>query len=751
MKPMLSFVKSARPPSPVTEQSFTRRLNRVVIIPALFMFALVGILLWQISYLTSVTQWVEHTDQVIVSISTTRKLMIDMETGVRGYLLVGDYLFLEPYEKAMKALPGSFAQTMELTKDNPQQQERLRKIRSDFADWQTYTVNMIRLRDTNNPQYKSLALGLEGKHRLDSLRQQINILQDREVVLRTERNTTVKKFIPMVILGSLGAAFLLGGVLTFLARKELFLLSDKYEEILETTFDQAEKLQQSFAQFRTLSDAMPQMVWTAKPNAEVDYINQRWMEYTGYVPQSQDNILFNLSQFLHPDDYEHTMQSWIAAVKTGSIFEVEQRLRRNQDQTYRWHLARAIPLRNEKGEIIKWFGTATDIDDQKRTMALLEQSNTEFQTLSNAVPEMIWTTDENGAVTYMNQRWYEYTGTTSEDNLGKGWKHVLHPEEIERVETTWMQSVRTGQIYDCEYRMRRGSDGTYRWHVARGIPLRNSTGQIIKWFGSNTDIDDQKHSEQMLQKRAQELFALAETLQSTTTNLEKRNRELDQFTYVISHDLKAPLRAIANLSHWIEEDISEHLSEENNQQMRLLRSRVQRMEEMINGLLQYSRVGRTESRYETIFVDSLLAEVIDSLDPPGGFRVEVGPDMPTMQGEAVLLRQVFANLIGNAIKHHHRAEGHIAVTAIPKGNFYEFAVKDDGPGIASAFHDKIFVIFQTLQARDTLESTGIGLSIVKKIVESQGGTIAVESEEGSGTTFRFTWPAKVVAQIGKKD
>lgn len=621
MNPMFSFVKNARPLSPAAEASFTRRLNRVVLIPALFMFVLVGVLLAQISYLISVTQWVEHTDQVIVRLWTTRQLMLDMKTGERGYLLVGDKRFLEPYKLAAREMPHSFSQAMELTKDNAEQQERLRKVQSDFVDWQSFTAKMIRFREDNNPLYKSFALNLESEQRLDTLLNQMIAISNAEEKLREQRNNSVKKLIPMSILGAVSAAVVLGGVLTFLARKELFRLSDKYEEILKTTFEQGEKLQQSFAEFQTLSDAVPQMVWRA---------------------------------------------------------------------------------------------------------------------------------DQYGAVDYMNQRWYEYTNTTSEDNVGEGWKQILHPDDRKRVETAWLESVLTGQPYDCEYRMHRGSDGSYRWHVSRGIPLRNSTGQIVKWFGSTTDIDAQKQAEQVLQERAQELLSLAENLQSKTTSLEKSNRELDQFTYVISHDLKAPLRAISNLSHWIEEDFSQHLSEENSQQMQLLRSRVRRMEDLINGLLQFSRIGRTENHYKTIHVDQLLLEVIDSIDPPAGFQIQIIPEMPIIQGEEMLLRQVFANLISNAIKHHSGLEGNITISSLSKGNFYEFAVKDDGPGIAAAFHDKIFVIFQTLQARDKLESTGIGLSIVKKIIESQGGTIWVESIVGSGTTFRFTWPANETTQSDLK-
>ncbi|HEY9629748.1 MAG TPA: ATP-binding protein [Coleofasciculaceae cyanobacterium] len=253
------------------------------------------------------------------------------------------------------------------------------------------------------------------------------------------------------------------------------------------------------------------------------------------------------------------------------------------------------------------------------------------------------------------------------------------------------------------------------------------------------DISVAEDAQAKLKARADELVRLAAILAQTNSSLEDRNKELEQFAYVASHDLKAPLRAIANLSEWIEEDLGTQLPEENRYQMQLLRGRVMRMESLINGLLDYSRVGRTQTPVEMVNVNDMLADVLDSLDPPQSFTIKIQPDMPVFNTKRILLRQVFANLISNAIKHHDRPDGTIAVTYEDQGDFYEFAVSDDGEGIAPEFHERIFAIFQTLEARDSRESTGIGLSIVKKIVETEGGKIRVESQEGKGSTFYFTW------------
>lgn len=241
------------------------------------------------------------------------------------------------------------------------------------------------------------------------------------------------------------------------------------------------------------------------------------------------------------------------------------------------------------------------------------------------------------------------------------------------------------------------------------------------------------------------------TLTEYATRLERVNKELDQFAYVTSHDLKAPLRAISNLSKWIEEDIGETLTDETRQQMTLLRGRVHRMEALIEGILEYSRVGRISHKPETVDVAILLSEVLDSLAPPPGFTIDIDPAMPTLQAAYISLSQVFANLISNAIKYHDRADGHVVVSVREVGtDYYEFSVKDDGPGIDAQYHEKVFMIFQTLQARDKVESTGVGLTVVKKIIEDQGGHIMIESEPGQGADFRFTWPKLVVQSEQRK-
>jgi signal transduction histidine kinase len=240
------------------------------------------------------------------------------------------------------------------------------------------------------------------------------------------------------------------------------------------------------------------------------------------------------------------------------------------------------------------------------------------------------------------------------------------------------------------------------------------------------------------------LNVMARTVGANISQLENRNQELDQFAYVVSHDLKAPLRGIESASRWIEEDMGkDQLPPHIREFLAMMRQRVHRMEKLITGILDLARIGRVAQADETVFVRTLLREVVDTLNPPPGFKVELPFFLPTLTTNAVQLQQVFTNLISNALKYHdHPATGTVQIGCDDAGDFYSFSVADDGPGIDAEYHDRIFVIFQTLTERDTLESTGVGLAIVKKIVERQGGHIGVKSAEGQGATFTFTWPKK---------
>jgi signal transduction histidine kinase len=234
--------------------------------------------------------------------------------------------------------------------------------------------------------------------------------------------------------------------------------------------------------------------------------------------------------------------------------------------------------------------------------------------------------------------------------------------------------------------------------------------------------------------------AASRKLQATNLQLERSNRDLEEFAYIASHDLKAPLTGIKSAALWLEEDLND-VSDESKQLLGLMQSRIERMETLLDDLLTYSRVGRTDTAVSETKLDDIVAGIIEVLSPPMNIKVRVEGELPVIVTASAQLEQVLRNLINNGIKHHDKQTGEIVLSAERKGDFVEFVVRDDGPGILPQFHEKIFELFQTLKRRGEKESTGMGLAIVKKLVERQNCRITVHSQgNGTGSEFRFRWP-----------
>ena len=250
-------------------------------------------------------------------------------------------------------------------------------------------------------------------------------------------------------------------------------------------------------------------------------------------------------------------------------------------------------------------------------------------------------------------------------------------------------------------------------------------------------IEEMKQSQQQISQLNK---SLEQRVAERTAALNKANEELKNFAYVVSHDLKAPLRAINQLAGWIADDYASAFDAVGKQQIALLQSRARRMHDMIEGILQYSRVGRTKEPNEPIDVNRLLQDVIKLIAPPANFEIRVQEHLPTIHGETIRMFQVFQNLLDNAIKHNDKKNGIVAVSCTKQGDFWQFSVKDNGPGIPKQYQEKVFQLFQTLAPKDQSGNTGIGLSLIEKIVDHWGGKIWLECEPGQGCTFHFTIP-----------
>ncbi len=294
------------------------------------------------------------------------------------------------------------------------------------------------------------------------------------------------------------------------------------------TWERAQRaLQHSEDVLRLVIDTVPALIHSGLPDGYLDFFNQCWLNYVGL--SLEDLLGWKWTAAIHPEDIAEMVEMWRAALATGKPFEYEARVRR-ADGEYRWMFLRKVPLRDERGSIVKWYGSGIDIEDRKR-------AERQARALIDTIPQQIWSGPPDGTIDYCNDRWRSDTGLGLEELRGDGWQTMLHPEDRGRVLKAWHESVQNGTPYEQEER-HRGVDGTYRWFLSRGVPLRDAEGRVVRWYGTNTDIEDRKQAEDALRRSFDQLRALAARLQSV------REEERAQMAREIHDELGQALTGI---------------------------------------------------------------------------------------------------------------------------------------------------------------------------------------------------------------
>ena len=501
-----------------------------------------------------------------------------------------------------------------------------------------------------------------------------------------------------------------------------------------------EALKESEHRYAQLLDSVQDMVFCKAPGSVVVYANKAACQYYGMTLEQLRGITD--VPFNKLDYTQQYLQDDLQVFTTGQPLDILEEPNVRADGEIRFFHTIKSPIFDTKGNVVEIVGVSRDITDRKqeqeaRKRALVEAqaARAELQRVFMQAPAAIQTSRGPNHVTETaNPLYIQIVG--KRDLLGKPVREAFPELEGQGFFELLDQVYESGKPFvgnEMRAVFDRNGDGIIEesfWNFVYQ-PLVDADGEVYGIMTHAVEVTQQVRARQEIEKKAEELTCL-------TQALERSNHELDQFAYVTSHDLKAPLRGIANLSEWIEEDVAEQLTDESREHLNLLRKRVYRMEALINGILQYSRAGRVQE-VETVDVSALLSEVIELLAPPPEVLIVVEQGMPTLNTERTALEQIFMNLIGNAIKYAQRSDLRVQVSVREMGKYYEFAIADNGSGIAPEYQQKIWQIFQRLEARDKVEGTGVGLSIVKKIVESRGGRVWVESEVGAGATFYFTW------------
>ena len=503
-------------------------------------------------------------------------------------------------------------------------------------------------------------------------------------------------------------------------------------------------LVESEARFRDMADGAPVMVWVTDPDGQCLYLNRLWHAFTGQQPG--EGLGLGWLDATHPEDRPAAEREFLEANRRQGPFRTEYRLRRS-DGTYRWVIDAATPRFSAEGTFLGYVGSVIDITDHKEIEDRLKSSEERFRTLANLVPSLVWLAGPDGGITYLNDRWYEYSGQTPENAMPDGWTRAVHPDDAAAVETAWSKALGSGEPYSMEIRFRR-HDGVYRWYVARALPLRDKAGRITGWFGTDTDIHDLKTAEETLralnaslEERVRLEVAERQRVQDALLQAQK-TEALGQLTGGVAHDFNNLLQALAGCLHMIERravgDAGVRPIIEAGFQA------VDRGTKLVQQLLTFAR--RQVLHPEPVAVRDRIHAMSDLLNralrADIRLNLDLSPGLWPAMVDPLQFEMALINLVVNA-RDAMPGGGTVTIAArnmvrpagdpvgLP-GEFVQVSVADTGCGMAPEVIARAFDPFFT--TKEVGKGTGLGLSQVYGLAVQSGGTAWIESAPDRGTT-----------------
>jgi PAS domain S-box-containing protein len=483
---------------------------------------------------------------------------------------------------------------------------------------------------------------------------------------------------------------------------------------------------------------------------EVDY-SPRYLEIFGYTREA---VLTHeeLVAHLHPDDLPIRKQAFEEAYRTGTLHYVSRLVWK--DKSIHWMEGKGKVLYDDQNRPYKMMGTIRDITSAMNYQKELEKREQVFRLLADSLPQHIWTSDADGNMNYFNQSVYDYSGLTAEQLRQEGWLQLILPEEKEDNRKAWLTAIKEGDLFKAEHQFRR-HDGQFRWQLSRAVPQKDEEENIIMWVGTSTDVHDWKvftnELEEQVQHRTQQL-------EESNEGLSKLNNELAQFAYVASHDLQEPLRKIQTFSARIQEIEKDNLSAKGKDYFTRLQNASKRMQQLILDLLAYSRANTAERHFEQVNLNTLLESIEEQLREAILQKNAVieSVTLPTLSIVRYQFEQLFMNMLTNALKFskvdvrpvikidyevlHGSAIDELGIDKTL--DYHHISFKDNGIGFDPEYNEAVFQVFKRLHGKDEYPGTGIGLAIVKKIVENHFGVITASGELEDGAKFDMYFPVE---------
>ncbi len=508
------------------------------------------------------------------------------------------------------------------------------------------------------------------------------------------------------------------------------------------------KIKESEERFRSLANSAPVLIWMSTPDKLRNFFNKTWLVFSGRTMEKEiDN---GWTERIHPNDFDRFMNTYEASFNLRKDFHIEYRLKRYDDE-YRWVSDKGSPRFTSDGIFQGYIGACHDIHDQKKALSIIVESEARFRQLSEALPQLIWVTNAQGAWEYTSRRWEEATGIKPQDQ--NAWDAIVHPDDLQGINAAWQNCLKSGTRYYYDVRLRM-KNGEYRWFTVNGEPILDQENNVLKWVGAFTDTHAQKSFAAELEKQVEDR---TNELSRKNEELERMNKELESFTYVSSHDLQEPLRKIQTFSSRILEKENENLTETGKNYFKRMQSAAGRMQRLIEDLLAFSRTSTEDRNYETTSLVSIVNEVKDDLRESiieRDVTIQLG-ELCTISVVRFQFRQLLYNLISNSIKFSKedtppfitieskkvKGESLPSTARTPADLYCQITIKDNGIGFDPHYSDRIFEVFQRLHGRNEYIGTGIGLAIAKKIVENHNGLITATGAVNQGARFDIYIPS----------
>jgi PAS domain S-box-containing protein len=490
------------------------------------------------------------------------------------------------------------------------------------------------------------------------------------------------------------------------------------------------ELRENENQFRTLAENMPQLCWMTNADGWIFWYNKRWYDYTGTTPEQMKG--WGWKSVHHSDHIDRVLDKWTSALKDQKPWEDTFPLRSASGE-YGWFLSRAFPIRNDKGEIVRWFGTNTDITGRRIAELKLKEAQEKLNIALENGNIGTWEWDLSTDTTIWDERMEKIFNLTpgTFGNTYTAFENCINEEDLPHFREAINDTIKSGRPFETVFRTRQ-VDGDSKYISTKAILNKTQKGKAIKLTGVCFDVTTMKKgAEQALIKLNEELL--------------RSNKDLQQFAYVASHDLQEPLRMVSSFTQMLEHRYYDKLDKDGKDYIRFAVDGSKRMYDLINGLLTYSRIQTKGKEFAKVKMNDVLEKVMKnlSLKIKEKNAVIVVKKLPVLFADESQMIQLIQNLVENSIK-FTSGTPNISVSSKSEEEQYIISVRDKGLGIESQYFERIFQIFQRLHQKEEYEGTGIGLAICKRIAERHGGEIWVESESGKGSTFNFSIPKKQV-------